>query len=668
MKKDLKRLFKIDQKSMTEILLWLVGGLFLLFVAEYLLRGKIRYIKLLFLNKTGVFFVNYLLLLLITSPIFVLKRKKTFYFLISFIIVSLSVVSKYLCIVRGVPFTFSDIYSIGEGLEIAGNYVTIPMVVGVLIFLLIVISVTVFLFKNEKNNKRITSLTNVFIGIILIIIFPLFTKYQYINGNMGYIRWDITASYKKNGYIYSTIESAIKYIRVKPKGYSKKAIDEIRAKVDKKEKEDEREINKNKPNILFIQLEAFMDPTKIKEAKFSEDPIPNFRKICQKNKGYMANVPTTGGGTVRTEYEVMTGNNIDYLTPGEIPYNTILKGKYYNSIATTLKSQGYATHAIHNFQGNFYTRNNAYEKLGFDDFTSIEYMNNYQKNERGWVKDTILTKYIKKALDSTSNTDLVYTVAVQGHSSYPSDALKLYDFPIKVSGKLSDKDKNQLYYYVNQLKDTDKFIGDIVEMVDSRKEDTLVVFYSDHMPALNLFQNKDFYLDAYKAPFVFYSNFKMNNFDFNNIESYNLSSLAIKLSGVEYGPIEKFRIYMKDDENYEKYEELLEYDILFGKSYYLKDEEKVNKNKMKMGLDDVKITSIEYNDDFILVKGANFTENSSVYINKKKINTIFVNDKTLKIKNNKSKGKIVVKQLGRNNGLLSQSNIMNLSEDYLAKK
>ena len=53
---------------------------------------------------------------------------------------------------------------------------------------------------------------------------------------------------------------------------------------------------------------------------------------------------------------------------------------------------------------------------------------------------------------------------------------------------------------------------------------------------------------------------------------------------------------------------------------------------------------------------------------KKKINTIFVNDKTLKIKNNKSKGKIVVKQLGRNNGLLSQSNIMNLSEDYLAKK
>ena len=339
MKKKFKDLFKVNKESIREVLLWLIGGLFLLFITEFLLRGKIRYVKLLLLNKPGVFLVNFLLILILTSFIFILKRKKTFYFLMSFIILTISCVSKYLYKVRGVPFTFSDIYSIGEALEIAGNYVTLPMVVGVLIFLILIISITIILFKQEKNNKRIRSLSNVLLMIILMITFPIITKYQYDKGNMSYIRWDITASYKKNGYVFSTIESAVKYIRVKPKGYSKKAIEEIRDKVDEKEKEDNRKIIGNKPNIIFIQLEAFMDPTKIKEAKFSEDPIPNFRKICDENKGYMANVPTTGGGTVRTEYEVMTGNNIDYLTPGEIPYNTILKGKYYNSIATTLKSQ-----------------------------------------------------------------------------------------------------------------------------------------------------------------------------------------------------------------------------------------------------------------------------------------------------------------------------------------
>ena len=150
MKKDLKGLFKVNKKSMTEVLLWLIGGMLLLFVSEYLLRGKVRYVKLLLLNKSGVFLVNYLLLLLITSPIFILKRKNTFYFLMSFIIVTISGVSKYLCLVRGVPFTFSDIYSIGEGLEIAGNYVTVPMVVGVLIFLIAVIGITIFSFVSSS--------------------------------------------------------------------------------------------------------------------------------------------------------------------------------------------------------------------------------------------------------------------------------------------------------------------------------------------------------------------------------------------------------------------------------------------------------------------------------------------------------------------------------------
>ena len=178
MKKDLEKNFKINKETVKEILLWLIGGILLLFITEYLLRGKVRYVKLLLLNKPGVFLVNYLLILLITSLMFILKRKKTFYFLIFFVIVTISGVSKYLTIVRGVPFTFSDMYSIGEALEIAGNYVTLPMIIGVFIFLAVVIGITIFLFKKEKNNKRITSLINPILILLTIIVFPLVTKNQ----------------------------------------------------------------------------------------------------------------------------------------------------------------------------------------------------------------------------------------------------------------------------------------------------------------------------------------------------------------------------------------------------------------------------------------------------------------------------------------------------------
>lgn len=668
MKTDIKGKLQINKESVKEILLWLIGGLLLLIITEFLLRGKLRYVKLLIENKLGVFIVNYLLILMLTSPMFFLKRKKAYYFIMSFIILAISSVSKYLFIVRGVPFTFSDLYSIGEGMEIASNYINLKMLISIIIVLILVISTFIFLFKKEKNNKRITSYSNILLVILVIISFVFTLKDQQEKGKMGYMRWDITASYKKNGYVYSTIESGLKYIRVKPKGYSKKTIEDIRQLVDDREKESNRVLNENKPNMIFIQLESFMDPTKVKGAKYSQDPMPNFRKICEQNKGYMADVPTTGGGTVRTEYEVMTGNNIDYLTPGEIPYNTILKGKHYNSLATTLKNQGYSAHAIHNFQGNFYTRNNAYSKLGFDTFTSLEYMNDYEKNERGWVKDTVLTDYIKKALESTQSSDLVYTIAVQGHSAYPTDSLKLYDFPIKVSGKLNDKDKNQLYYYANQIKETDDFIGDIMDMVDNMKEETLVVFYSDHMPGLSLFKNEDNDLDPYEAPFAFYGNFEIQKFDFDKTEAYNIGTLAMLQAGIEYGPLEKFHAYLGSDKNYEKYEQLLEYDILFGKSYYLKDDEKCAENKMKMGIDDVVVSSVGKEKGNTIIKGINFTSNSSVYINDKKVDTVFVNDTTLKIKSNNYGDSLIVKQLGRNDGYLSESNEFSLNGTILAKK
>ncbi len=138
----------------------------------------------------------------------------------------------------------------------------------------------------------------------------------------------------------------------------------------------------------------------------------------ENTSGYM-NVPTTGGGTARTEFEMLTGSNFDYLLEGEIPYTSIVKEKPSNSLATTLKKQGFGVQAIHNFKGltgsnfdyllegeipytsivkekpsnslattlkkqgfgvqaihnfkgNFYNRDKGYKNLGFDTYTSVK--------------------------------------------------------------------------------------------------------------------------------------------------------------------------------------------------------------------------------------------------------------------------------------------------------
>ena len=663
--KKLNEIFKLDKRTIHQILLWLIGGLVLVFATEFLLRGSFEDVITLIKEKPGVVLANYLLILMLTSIFFLVKRKYMVYFISFMVILGVAITTFFLMKVRGIPLTFSDLYSIGEAMEIAVKYINKTMIIIAVICLAFLIAVAVFLYKLDCDTKRFKLINFVLIFIVSIGFFSTVRSQQSKN-IMQFKRWDIPASYKCNGLTYSTVESCVKYIRKKPNDYSQAKIQEIKDKVDKAEASDNRTLNNKKPNILFVQLEAFMDPTEVKGIKYSEDPIPNFRKLTQTFTHGMASAPTTGGGTVRTEFEVMTGNNIDYLTPGEIPYNTILKSKYYNSVATTLKSEGYKAHAVHNFQGNFYGRNNAYAKLGFDDFTSKEYMSNYELNEREWVKDVILTKYIEKALDSTKDSDLVYTVSVQGHSSYPTDA-ENYDFPIKVSGTLDQKVLNQMYYYVNQIKGTDDFIGELVDMVNKRDEDTIILFYSDHMPKLKIFEDDDFYLDKYKAPFAFYANFDIEKYDIDEIESYELSSLMFKEAGLKYGPMERFNTYMKDDPEFSKMQDLIEYDVLFGKSYYINDDEKAKKNTLKMGVEDIVINNIETKGNKMIIHGENFTTNSRVYLNDKQVDKKFIDENTLEVDKIDNLDTISIKQIGRNSVVLSSTQDFKYSDLQASK-
>lgn len=652
--KKLNDIFKIDKKTKHQILMWLIGGLVLVFATEFLLRGSIADVVTLLVQTPGVVLANYLLILMLTSIFFLAKRKYMVYFISFLAILIVAIVTFFLMHVRGMPLTFSDLYSIGEAMSIADKYINKTMIIiGALCMVLFVV-VAVFLYRLDFDTKRFKLINFVLIFVVSVGFFST-VKNQRALHIMRFKKWDITESYKCNGLAYSTVESCLRYIRTKPDDYSEQNIKEIAEKVDKAEAADNRKLSTNKPNILFVQLEAFMDPTEIKEVKFSEDPIPNFRKLTKLYTSGMGNVPTTGGGTARTEFESMTGHNIDYLTPGEIPYNTILKSKYYNSVATTLGSQGYGTHAIHNFQGNFYSRNNAYAKLGFDDFTSKEYMNNYELNEKNWVKDVILTDYIEKALDSTEGSDLVYTISVQGHSSYPTDA-ENYDFPIKVTGTLDKEMQNEIYYYVNQIKGSDDFVGELVKMIDQRDEDTIVLFYSDHMPNLKVFAQDNFYIDKYKAPFAFYANYDIEKYDIDNIESYEYSSLMFKEAGLKYGPMERFNTYMKDEKDFSKMQDLIEYDVLFGKSYYINEDEKPQNNTIKMGLDDIEIKDVDIKGDKVILKGQNFTKCSRVYLNDKEAKTKFIDENTLEADGIDNLDTVIVKQMGRNNTPLSSSN------------
>ncbi|MBQ3078373.1 MAG: sulfatase-like hydrolase/transferase, partial [Clostridia bacterium] len=282
--------------------------------------------------------------------------------------------------------------------------------------------------------------------------------------------------------IIETVE--IGAFKEKPPEYTVDAIEAIRDTLAKKAAEKERSAE-DYPNIIFVQLESFFDPMTIKHLTFSEDPIPVFRSLKDGNTSGKLNVPTVAGGTANTEFEVLTGCCLDFFGAGEFPYYSILREKAVESLATDLRINGYTATGIHNYTGSFYYRNDVYQNLGFNNFVSIEYMDGYEKTLTQWPKDEILKDVMKDAIRLTEGKDFIYTITVQTHGKYieiPEEMAPV----ITVEGARSEEEKNVMEFYLAMLTEVDKLIGDIIREYEDFEEDTIIVFFGDHLPGLDL--------------------------------------------------------------------------------------------------------------------------------------------------------------------------------------
>ena len=150
-------------------------------------------------------------------------------------------------------------------------------------------------------------------------------------------------------------------------------------------------------------------------SEYSEDPTPNFNRLSKDFPSGELYVPSIGGGTANVEFEVLSGMNLDFFGAGEYPYSTILQETTCETVAYNLMEQGYATTAMHNHNGKFYSRNEVYSRMGFEHFVSLEYMPYVTYTEVGWAEDTVLADEIIKAMDATEQRDFVMTITVESH-------------------------------------------------------------------------------------------------------------------------------------------------------------------------------------------------------------------------------------------------------------
>ncbi len=616
-----------------------------------------------------VFLYNSLIILTTLSISLLFKRRYFLYTAISMIWLALGIANGIVLSTRVTPFTAVDITLISNGLSIAKNYMSTQVLalIVVAIILMIVLVILAF-FLLPKYKEKINYKKNIFAVLaplaLLIASTFLFIRIGVLStyfGNLAY-------SFLQYGTPYCFTNSVINTGVSKPNDYKEQTMQDIIDEISAKYSEN---VDGDKvPNILFLQLETFMDPGLIDGVEFSSDPVPNFRKLLSEySSGYLT-VPAVGAGTANTEFEIMTGMNLEYFGAGEYPYKTILLKTTCESLAYTLKDLGLSTHVIHNHKGTFYGRNSVFSNLGYDSFTSSEFMNIIQKTPKNWSKDYLLTDEIMDTLKSTEQKDYIYTISVQGHGAYPSSDV-LADNAIQVSGIVANSDFDEQWYkgfeyYTNQMHEMDIFVGELIQALSNYDEDVVLVMYGDHIPTMELSDENFKNSNTYQTQYVIWDNMGLEKSD-KDVEAYQLSATLLEKLDISKGTLITYHQNFTDSEDYQTNLKLLQYDMLYGKRYIYGKDNPFAATDMSMGIKDVTISSVYPVGKHIFVRGENFTDASRVYVNGKEIKTKFIGENKLQIDKMPLKDwdKIAVNQVSKNNNVLGYGQEFIFSENSI---
>ena len=710
--KGARALFLMNRFS---ILLHILLSCGICFAIEWISRHSFTEACSFLMDRTTVFLYNSLLVFTSLTVVYLFRRRCLARILISVTWLLLGTVNGCVLLKRVTPFSYTDLKMVKDLLTMQSNYFTkqeeIFVVIGLIVLVLLLILLAIKGPKYKGHPRRITCILAMGAMVFLI---PTVTNAAVSSNVLASYFENLAQGYSDYGFIYSFAASVVDRGMSKPDNYNEETIHAI---MDSLEEEvpaattvgttgattetgaeetvgaestattadtttestvttegttgtdeaagaEAATVSTSTPNVICVLLESFIDPYEIKFLNYSEDPTPNFHALYDSYTSGHLQVPVVGAGTANTEFEVLTGMGMKFFGLGEYPYKTILKSDSCTScesVASILETIGYGSHVVHNNGGNFYSRANAFQKMGFDTFTSKEMINIQEWTPLGtWPTDNCLIEETGKALDLTPNQpDFTYTITVQGHGTYPTERV-IENPEILVSGAATEEENYQWEYYINMIHEVDKFIGNLLTMLSERNEPTVVVFFGDHLPTMGLTAEDMTTGSIFQTKYITWNNFGLAKND-KDITSYQLMSYILEQIGVHKGTMVRFHQTNQYEvtDTYTDNMELLQYDILYGERYAYGGEDLYPASDLVMGVADIVISSLEETDRYLMINGENYTPWSRVFVNGEKVKTTFISSSQLQISLNllsEGDNTILVNQMGSSNTVFRSSN------------
>ena len=577
-----------------------------------------------------LFLFNVLIIMLTLSVAMYFKREIFVLVFMSVVWLLFGIVNFVILHFRVTPFSAVDFTLISSAISVSGHYLTAFNVVMIFFAIALLVVSLVVLFRKtpciQKNKTKKAYMLSTF--VVLVVITSIFVMHKSSTSVQALAEnyTNISEAYENYGFVYCFANSIIDTGIKKPEDYSEESVSKPKASISDKQKD-----TKVKPDIIMIQLESFFDICDVKKISFSRDPLPNFHRLQKEYTNGQLTVPTVGAGTVNTEFEVLTGMSQHDFGVSEYPYKTVLKSKTSESICNDLAEIGYTSHAVHNNTATFYGRNKVFSNLGFDSFTSVEYMNNITLNPNGWAKDDVMVDEILRTLNTHREKPcFTFGITEQSHGKY-NDVDPDAKNPIEVYNSPEGKE-DSYRYYVNEINEVDQMIGRLISALEKRKKPTVLVLYGDHLPSLEL-TNEDLNDGSlYETQYIVWNNYGLKEKD-QDLTAYQLYSEVLDQVGIHQGLITKY--HQQADRSSDRYKEnlrTLEYDLLYGENYAYGGEAPFEATDLQMGTQPVKLENVTVRNGKVIVHGQNFTPYCKVIFDGKELESKWLDEHRIELK------------------------------------
>jgi len=315
------------------------------------------------------------------------------------------------------------------------------------------------------------------------------------------------------------------------------------------------------PDVIMIMSEAFTDLRNIADFQTNQPIMPFWDSLSGSNVIKKTLLTSQfGGNTANSEFEVLTGMNMQFFPDGTYPFKQYIR-KPVTSFASILKDNGYDTLAVHPFDKTGWNRDKVFPLIGFDQFLGEDVFLNAKKY-RNYISDASAFQYIIDTYEShkitAPSTPLFeYLITIQNHGGFTAKGFQNLITPYL------PESYPQATQYLSLLHISDKALSDLIAYFQKVDHPVVIIFYGDHLPGLT-----DGFLDyltsqadtgnpqsvmaRHETQLLVWANYDISDSDLAKVkESYisnnYVSTYLSDIIGVQRTPFQQFLFAMHAD-------------------------------------------------------------------------------------------------------------------------